>query len=254
MVSADHAKGNPGVFLALTLAVIIIVALITRDLQTTIAIVSLITSFFIISAQLTMLERLRRPKKSESSSTDSFLPAVTSPAPAPPPPAFTYVPRVPASADANTEPPYPGAIDFTDEVEGDPSGLSHPVGPATSRGVAGAPDAVFSAAPTGDALLGDEAPALGHRDWTTSARDNVAEGNPFDVGRVGAPQAAPPCIDDEASAYLDGDELNTIQARARNDPTRVWAGIYRRKELVNRYVGEALDEAQDSRWWGIHEI
>lgn len=52
----------------------------------------------------------------------------------------------------------------------------------------------------------------------------------------------------------DGDELLARQNRSRNDPERVWRGIYRRKDIMNRYVNEELDEEENSRWWGSHEI
>lgn len=52
----------------------------------------------------------------------------------------------------------------------------------------------------------------------------------------------------------DGDELLARQNRSRNDPERVWSGIYRRKDIMDRYVNEELDEEENSRWWGSHEI
>jgi len=222
-------RGYQGLFLALTLVVMMIIILSTKDIATAIIVIGLITNFLIISSQLTLMGD-RHVKITEKTSKDLATSVMVNPDPsllvslrpgaeafttattAPPgagPPAFPVVP------DTHMSTQYPGAIDFGD---------------------------------------GDEAPALGHVDWDAADRDNVPEGNPFDLDRIQSPQAAAPCIDDDAIAIYDGDELNTYHARARNDPERVWAGIYRRKALVDQYVREELDEQENSQWWGNHEV
>lgn len=132
-----------------------------------------------------------------------------------PPPGAVPPALVQVPAEPPAAAPYPGAIDVSD--------LAH-----------------------------DRAPGFGHAD---AMRDrDVPRGNPFLEGRIAVPQGAPPCVDDEATAHFDGDELVTYHARARNDPERVWAGARRRKAHVQRYVGEELDEAENTVWWGRHEV
>ncbi len=240
--------GYQGVFLALTLVVMLVIVMLSKDLPSALLVIGLITNFFIVSSQLTLLgdrqvadaERRGPPAPGLSSAVfDS--PAGVTPegaallaslggssaaerlAPgreafAPAPPAFPVVPATWGGLPG----PYPGAIDFDGEA-----------GP-------GAP--------------GEEAPALGHLDLSAAARDGAPEGNPFETGRVAAPYAAAPCVDDDAISGFDGDEQNTYQARSRNDPTRVWAGVFRRKELIDRYVRSELDERENCRWWGVHEV
>lgn len=59
---------------------------------------------------------------------------------------------------------------------------------------------------------------------------------------------------DDTGIVYDGDELVTYQNRARNVPERVWAGTHQRKTLVDHYVREELDERENVRWWGAHEV
>jgi hypothetical protein len=222
-------------FLALTLIVMIVIILTAKDLITALIIIGLIANFFIISSQLTLLsDRHMDPIR------DSSLSVMVNPDPgvishsgmisqpdkkegftmattAPPgagPPSF---PNIPKTSEAGMD-RYPGAIEF------------------------------------GKTNVGDEAPALGHVDWEASDRDGVPVGNPFDPNRVASPQAASPCVDDDAIQIYDGDELNTYQVRSRNQPERVWAGIYRRKAMMDKYLREELDESENTRWWGAHEV
>jgi len=241
-------NGYQGFFLALTLVVMIIIILTTKELTTAILLIGLITNFLIISSQLTLLgdrhvagahDNIDRnlantvmvqpvlPRSSGSSllaslsegmepvKRERFTTATTAP-PGAGPPAITVTP--PTSNVA----PYPGAIDFGGQHQG----------------------------PDGS----DQALALGHVDWNAEDRDTVPVGNPYDTDRIANPQAAGPCVDDDAIAIYDGDELLAYQARSRNDPERVWAGITRRKALVERYVKEELDEKEASQWWGNHEV
>lgn len=84
---------------------------------------------------------------------------------------------------------------------------------------------------------------------------NAPEGNPFAYGKIATPAAASPCIDDEANdAEMDADELNTYQARSRNDQTRVDAGTMRRRRDLDKYLREEVDQYEDQWWWGRHEV
>ena len=99
----------------------------------------------------------------------------------------------------------------------------------------------------------ETAPALGHSDRLAATAATTPYGNPYQDTRLADPQAAPPCVDDDALQYFDCDELNTYQVRSRNVPERVWAGVFRRKALVGRYLAEELEEAEQIRWWGLPE-
>lgn len=96
--------------------------------------------------------------------------------------------------------------------------------------------------------------AYGHRDLTEGDGDEVPEGNPYNTGRVAYPPAGEACVDDEANdAEMDGDELNTYHARARNDETRVEAGTMNRRKTLDKYFREEVEIAEDREWWGRHE-
>lgn len=238
ILTGSGVNGYQGLFLALTLIVMIIVLLTAKDLTTAILVIGLVTNYLIISSQLTFLgdRHTKHQKKglnggaasavatnpppalfAPTGSYESFTTATTAPPGAGPP-------DVVSMPETHAEVSYPGSIDFGNL--GDEDG----------------------------GIASDEAPALGHTDWTTADRDGAPEGNPFSTNRVSAPQSASPCVDDDALAFYDGDELNTYHVRARNDPERVWAGIYRRKALVSNYISEELDERENSQWWGNHEV
>jgi hypothetical protein len=134
------------------------------------------------------------------------------------PPDFPYI--GPALAKSG---PYPGAID------GDLPPLWGPEG-------------------------GDQAALWGHPDRVAGP---PAEGSPYDTDRIGGPWAPGPCAAEGVGgsvAIEDGDELLAYQGRARNDPERVWAGLRRRKALVERFAAEELDMEENKRWWGAHEV
>lgn len=95
----------------------------------------------------------------------------------------------------------------------------------------------------------------GHRDRMALDAPNAPEGNPFAYGKIATPAAASPCVDDEANdAEMDADELNTYQARSRNDQTRVDAGTMRRRRDLDKYLREEVESSENLWWWGRHEV
>jgi hypothetical protein len=100
----------------------------------------------------------------------------------------------------------------------------------------------------------DTEPALGHRDRAENDNESAPDGNPYNLGRVGAPHAAAACIDDEANNdEIDGDERASYQARSRNDPTRATAGAMNRRRDLDEYLREEVEKEEDRVWWGRHE-
>ena len=94
----------------------------------------------------------------------------------------------------------------------------------------------------------------GHSDRNVGDNEYAAEGNPFNLGRMAAPQAADSCVDDEAHGdEIDGDERINYQSRSRNDSTRVTAGTMNRRRDLDKYLREEVDEEDDREWWGRHE-
>jgi hypothetical protein len=264
MAPRKGLTGYQGIFLALTLVVMLVVILMSRDLTTSILIIGLITNFLIISSQLTLIgdrhfeDRRKELDPSSLSDSPAFdassavsggqdtiaalgtfevgrsrdrFTATTTPAPGPAP--ISLVGSMP-QPEPNLTPVYPGAID--DDVA-----------------FPGAPGGSATDASRGDETQYDTAAALGHRDLRAGDNAAMPRGNPFQTSRIKPTIAASPCNDDEAIVALDGDEAMAVQGYSRNDPTRVEAGIFRRKSMMKRYVNEELDEAQDSRWWGLHE-
>jgi hypothetical protein len=101
----------------------------------------------------------------------------------------------------------------------------------------------------------DPEPADGHRDRTEGDNDYAPDGNPYNLSREAAEEAAGPCIDDEANDdELDGDERITYQARSRNDATRVTAGTMNRRRDLQKFFEEECLDSEDRQWWGRHEV
>lgn len=101
----------------------------------------------------------------------------------------------------------------------------------------------------------DDYRMYGHRDRYRGEDDYAPQGNLYNVGRSHAPVAAGACQDDEANDdEIDGDERITYQARSRNDPVRVTIGTLNRRSALDKYLREELDEEENRRWWGRHEV
>lgn len=104
-------------------------------------------------------------------------------------------------------------------------------------------------------MTADDAWTTGHRDRLEDQYEVYPTGNPFDLERTAAPQAASPCTDDEANDdTYDIDERNTYQARSRNDATRVTAGTMRRVEFLKPFLTEEVEQKENDYWWGRHEV
>jgi hypothetical protein len=98
-------------------------------------------------------------------------------------------------------------------------------------------------------------PEYGHRDRLEGDDADEAYGNPYSGNRVWRPAAAGADYDDEANdAEMDADELNAYQGRSRNDPDRVAAGTMNRRKMMDPYLREEVEEAEDRQWWGRHEL
>jgi len=246
-------KGYQGYFLALTLIVMIVIILMAKDLTTAVLLISLITSFLIISAQLTLIgDRAQkttaravglggRPLEAAGvSMTNAGIAGI----------AASYGPDLFTPAGASSD----GGLvleSYSPKPRWhgrDPPYLAEPPLRAAALGGDGYPGAIRSSPGAGDAA----AEMIGHSDRLAGASEGAPSGNPFDLDRYG--QDAAGFDDDEANAHFDGDENVTLQARARNDPTRVWAGAYRLKAHFDPYVREELEEEEDSYWWGRHEL
>ena len=204
-------------FLALTVIIIIIIILISKDTTTTISVIALAVSFYTLCGCADKKLSAKTQDKNSAPQTDQATTPKTE--------EFWPLPDEPAPYAIQTKNPphhipphYKGAIDVDIQSEYE-SGAK-----------------------------------WGHRDRTAYETGFSPLGNPFDTDRIAYPAALGPCIDDEAhGANIDGDELNVYHARSRNDNTRVIAGTIRRKEFMDRFLREELEEEEDSRWWGRHE-
>lgn len=58
----------------------------------------------------------------------------------------------------------------------------------------------------------------------------------------------------ESRNTFDADRQMVEHGRWRNDPHRVVAGVMRRKEAIDRYVREELDEKEHEPWWGRWDL
>lgn len=183
-------------------------------------------------------------------STYSFLPGQRPPyAVATPPAAFGQISQKftqNSEAKKDTEfSGYKGAIDGAD-FDIDSAG-----GPVFT----GSEDLNGEVPPDSPDMSADDAWFRGHRDRLEDMYEEFPEGNPYQLSRTAAPKMAEPCIDDEANDdQYDIDERNTYQARARNDATRVEAGIFNRRVFLDPYLREEVEEREDIPWWGRHEV
>jgi hypothetical protein len=85
----------------------------------------------------------------------------------------------------------------------------------------------------------------------------LAPGDPFQLNRIESRAGAEPCdygYAGEARNTFDADRQMVEHGRWRNDPHRVVAGVMRRKELVDKYVREELEEEENSPWWGRWDL
>lgn len=213
---------NQRLFMVLTVAVIIIIILTSSPAIAVLA-VGLTANYFILCSAGTKTDHFRSRTEHFGSSDplrwDIQRPARHQGWPGAPPPRFAHLPEGPAEVA-----PYPGAIDFGQADRMTPGSV-------------------------------DEGAAwMGHRDRSARPFD-VPPGNPFDLDRYASPTGAAPCIDDDAIAIADIDELATYQARARNSPERTWEGNYhKKKNMIDRYFREEVDQQENRRWWGAHEV
>jgi hypothetical protein len=125
-----------------------------------------------------------------------------------------------------------------------PKTVANALAPKT---VASAPKTVASAPKT----VASAAQQVSQEQKTPRYPGAINLGSGF-VGDIGP--HAEPFEDDFIIESLDDGELMAQQSLSRNDPERALAGITNRKALVERFMGEELDEAEDERWWGRHEV
>ena len=85
----------------------------------------------------------------------------------------------------------------------------------------------------------DYAGASDDRDYPGAVADSDFAGDPAEHGGADG---------------LTADEMVIYHARFRNDPTRANADPGRHRYLADKYIRSELDEAEDSRWWGRHEV
>jgi hypothetical protein len=102
--------------------------------------------------------------------------------------------------------------------------------------------------------LDPQAAFFGYRDRTEGDDAGLPRGNPYNTCRVEYPPSAQACGDDEADdGDMDADENAVYSGLYRNDASRVEAGIYNRRRVLDRYLRGELDHHEDRPWWGRHE-
>lgn len=91
----------------------------------------------------------------------------------------------------------------------------------------------------------------GHRDLKKNDNSNAPVGNITNVTATNAPYAAPIPIYQENNVHsIDYDEANSFQGLARNDPLRPTVGIIARGSMMDGFLREELEDAEDKEWWG----
>jgi hypothetical protein len=206
-------RGSQGLFLALTFVIMIIIVLSTKELSSAMLLIGFITNFLIISSQLTLMGDRNTVNDSETKYNRYRRALGESPVMVTPLPGV--VGNFVGGAPAEQ---YPGAIGPAEQYPG-------PIGPAEQY-----PGAIGPAEQYPGAI-----------DFIESPAQNIKQA----AGRDGACKS----YSDDSGA----DDFVVSQTRSRNNPERVWAGIHRRKALIDRFAGEELDEEGGTPWWGSHE-
>lgn len=233
-------RGKQSFFLAITLVVILAVILLAGDVKTALLVIGLIANFFIISSQMVLISERHAAEGGASGADVAGRPAAAD---------SSLVSNVPwfgwngghsgfqdkedfASRPVPVHPhEYPGGLGVHDMPPGD---TNYQTGPFEG--------------PPGDGAVYSPAPA-----------DALAQGpypdNPFDLNRVdtAAQETCDYGMTGESRDTHDADRKVVDHARWRHDPYRVTAGIMRRKHLLEEYVAEELDEAENLQWWGRSE-
>ena len=88
------------------------------------------------------------------------------------------------------------------------------------------------------------------RTYDSSSDDDDRDGD-RDGGRDG--KRACKRAYDNNNDELDGDERMNYQSRSRNDPIRVTAGTMNRRQDMDKYLREEVEEEEGRVWWGRHE-
>jgi cytoskeletal protein RodZ len=230
-ISLGYQEG----FLALTFAVIVIIVLVSKKLTRAVVIVSLLTNFLIISTQLTLIsEKSNILGKKSSGKTPKTVASA--------PKTVASAPKTVASAPKTVASAPKTVASAPKTVASAPKTVA-----SAPKTVASAPKTVASAPKT----VASAAQQVSQEQKTPRYPGAINLGS-GDVGDI-VPHAEP-FEDDFVLESLDDGELMAQQALSRNDPERALAGITNRKALVERFMGEELDEAEDERWWGRHEV
>lgn len=240
-------KGKQAIFLALTFMVMVLVIFLAKDMTTALLIISLLTNFLIISSQLTLISE--RHDEAVGKGSDVM------------PDAYPWV--------ANT------GEGFVDEgIAGDDlfsprdNFAGSPVwGKEADRyedlaGHGGVisdyPGGLQEVFKTGalPGLVGPIGP--GHLYQSGSAGETSEyPGDPYHLNPLrsrGNRSACDSGPNSEVYNNFDADRTVVEQARRRHDPYRVAAGVMRRKDLMDKYVAEELNEKENEPWWGRAEF
>ena len=239
-------RGRQGLFLVMTFIVMVVVILLSKDATTALVLISLITNFLIISSQLTLISERHEDDESERANrgqdgavAPDALPWVGAtqsgfqdgtPLKAKCLEGSTLVDNFAPQPAPGPAAGYPGGLNSTDLDD-----MGYSVGPVASLPPGTGP--VYNV--TGE----NPSPALDNpyslNRLETRADPTYGQSGACDYGLAG-----------EARNTHDADQQIAQHARWRNDPYRVAAGIMRRKDLMDKYVREELDEEEDSYWWG----
>ena len=91
----------------------------------------------------------------------------------------------------------------------------------------------------------------GHRDLKKYENINAAEGNIANITATNAPYApAIPIYQEKNIQSIDYDEANSFQGLTRNDPLRPTVGIIARGSMMDGFLREELEDAEEKEWWG----
>jgi hypothetical protein len=220
-------SGPQRTFLVLTFVVMIGIIVLSDTLTTALLLISLMTNFLIISAQMTMINERHDDHRDEVE--DAVMPAM-----------FPAMSAFTGSKEGFAERPvqgfggaYPGGLD-------DVMGLGYDIGtPGLPPGTGAPVYTPVSASGADGPIPAVDAPFY-HNRLSTRAEP------PFGSDPEGLPA--------EAVGNFDADRLMVEHSRWRSDiPHRQTAGIHRRKDLMDKYVREELDEEEATPWWGRGE-
>ena len=230
-------QGRQGLFLVLTFVVMVAVIILAKDIAKALLLISLLTNFLIISSNLIMISERHHYEIDDWAQAASGI--------------SSGYPLLAASSGFTQGPSDMRSVQGTSGTYKEEFASTPHHNPAAYPGGLEPEDIASMRLDVG--AVPSLPPGAGPAYTPTSESPYPAPGNPYHLNRLESRPTAYPCHTGPAAELRDthdADRKTVDHARWRHDPYRVAAGVMRRRELMDKYVREELDEEENRPWWG----